>query len=139
MKKLIVSICVFVAFLSVFSVPAYAGYYALTYTADYSKAYNVSMASGVMMMRYKPGSLFSSVTASTELSVANDQIGTAYVYIKAANNQEINRYGTYKDGNTVYSGEVTIRGQKQAKDSFHSVERRTPLTGAIDAWACDCD
>ena len=138
MKKLIVSICVFVAIVCALLVPAFGAGGTYEYHPDFNQPYVVPWDYGVMTMRYNTGDLLSDVRASTDLSVANDQYGTAYVYLKAENGHETNHYGTQRKGNVINSGKVRIIGQTKAVATFHSVERITRTNGEIAAWACNC-
>lgn len=136
MKKVIISIIAFLLVTLTLSVPVYASYFSFSYTADFSKPYIELKGDGVMTMRYNPGGWLTNVRASTDLSVANDEKGTAYVWIMALNNQEANSYGYDKVNNVINSGKVKIPGQSFAKEAFHSVERTS--VGVTHAWACEC-
>ena len=136
MKKVFISITAFLLVTLTLSVPVYASYFSFSYTADFSKQYIELIGGGVMTMRYNPGGAFSSVRASTDLSVANEETGTAYVWIKALNTQEVNHYGHKKVNNVINSGKVKNPGQSFAKEAFHSVERTS--VGVTHAWACEC-
>ncbi len=136
MKKVMICITAFLLVTLTLSVPVYASYFSYSYLADFSEQYIVSIGGGVMTMRYNPGGLFSNVRASTDLSVANDENGTAYVWIMALNNQEANSYGYDKVNNVINSGKAKIPGQSYAKNAFHSVERTS--VGVTHAWACEC-
>ena len=68
------------------------------------------------------------LTASTELSVSSDATGTAYIYVKAINNETNSTHSSKQRHNVIVSGTISMFGQLFVKEPNHCAYRITDGT-----------
>lgn len=132
MKRFIVSLLLIAIVISCFSVSVFAATYEGTYSVDFTSAYNISRGNGAVRTKYCPGMGTAWLTASTELSTSNDATGTAYIYVKAVNNEVRTSQSSTQSNNVIRSGTASVTGQLYAKETNHYAYRTTD--GTIVDW-----
>ena len=133
---MVISVLAFFITTALLSVRAFGMYFHDTFAVDFSQPYITTDSTGALTMRYNNGGVFSDVRGSTDLSVANDETGTAYVRIEALNNVKRQSYGNKAKRNVINSGKAVVTGQDFAKSAFHSAERISH--GIVFTWEYTC-
>lgn len=136
MKRFIMFLLLAATVISCFSLSVFAASYQETRSVDFTSAYNEFVADGAVRIKYCPGMGTAWLTASTELSVSNDATGTAYIYVKAINNETNSTHSSTQSHNVINSGTISVFGQLYAKETNHYAYRITD--GTIVDWRYIC-
>lgn len=137
MKKAIVSFFVVVTIIGVCITTSFATTHTRNIEVDFSKNYTMNKENGMMTLRYNTGGWFTNVRASTDLSISNDAIGKASVYLKALNGKEASSVSLHREGTVINSGKVQVSGQEYAKKTEHGVFRI--VNGVSTGYTYKCE